>query len=431
MHLDIDNLLEARAPGHGIEPEGIEHLRARVRGFHARIEMERRRGEHAYLELPGDDAMLEQVLRVAAPHMGQFTSLVVLGIGGSALGLRALHRALVPRDIGPPLFIIDNTDPSLYRDTQANIDIRRALFVAVSKSGGTLESVIALGHWVDRLRQAGCDLSRQLLVVTDPERGPLRRFCDRLGLETAPIPAAVGGRFSVLSAAGLLPAALLGIDVGALLAGAQGVIGLLKEGREDDDWPARLGLLATDLCRKRGKRCLVFMPYSSRLENVADWFVQLWDESLGKQRRTDGTAIEAGQTAVKAVGATDQHAQMQLFLDGPNDKVVVFARVERHEPDVAVGDFEWDDFDVGFIAGKTLGQVINAQQEGAAQALAQRARPNCVLRLPHLDASSLGALLQGLELATTYAGFAWGVNPYDQPAVELGKGLSRRILAGS
>jgi glucose-6-phosphate isomerase len=191
-----------------------------------------------------------------------------------------------------------------------------------------------------------------------------------------------------------------------------------------------VGLIATDFCRERAKRNIVFMPYCSRLASTADWFVQLWDESLGKSKRTDGTNIEAGQAAIRAVGACDQHAQLQLFLEGPNDKFTLLLRVEKPVPDLHVAEFEYEQFDAGFLKGKTLSQVINSQLAGTAQALAERSRPSAVLSLPRIDASILGELLLGLELATTYAGFAWGVNPYDQPSVELGKAISRKMLGG-
>lgn len=164
--------------------------------------------------------------------------------------------------------------------------------------------------------------------------------------------------------------------------------------------------------------------------STADWFVQLWDESLGKSKRLDGTAIEAGQAAIRAVGACDQHAQLQLFLEGPNDKFTLLLRVEKPVPDLHLSDFEYERFDAGFLKGKALSEVINSQLAGTAQALAQRSRPSATLSLGSLDASTFGALLMGLELATTYAGFAWGVNAYDQPSVELGKAISRKMLGG-
>lgn len=429
--LDLANAHASRVGAHGFDDAYFENLIHRTRGFRSRLNMERTEGQHAYLNLPHDLDTLELALRMAAPRMGHFDDLVVIGIGGSSLGFLALHRALAPLGgVGVPIHLVDNTDPVLLADIAAKLDLKRTQFVVVSKSGGTLETVVGLAWFAQRLRAAGLKLADHMLAVTDPEQGHLRKFADENEIDTLPISPKVGGRFSVLSAAALLPAALAGLDVASLLDGAEK---MEKAARDNDlarDWPARLGLVATDFCRERQKRNFVFMPYCSRLGSTADWFVQLWDESLGKSKRLDGTAVEAGQAVIRALGACDQHAQLQLFLEGPNDKFTLFVRVEKPVPDLHLPEFEYDRFDAAFLKGKALSSVINAQLAGTAQALAQRQRPSATLSLPTLDASTFGALLMGLELATTYAGFAWAVNPYDQPSVELGKAISRKMLGG-
>ena len=431
IKLDLGNSSSLRVGASGFDDAYFENLVHRSRGFRARLSLERTSGHHSYLGLPNDHETLELVLRTSAPRMGHFDDLVVLGIGGSSLGLWALYRALSPLGgVGVAVHVVDNTDPVLFADVAARVNLKRTQFVVVSKSGATLETVLALGYFAGRLRAAGLKLSDHVVAVTDPEKGPLRRFANENDIDALPIPDGVGGRFSVLSAAALLPAAMAGLDVAGLLEGATRSEKAARDGDLAHDWPARMGLVATDLCKERNKRCLVFMPYASRLGAVADWFVQLWDESLGKNKRLDNTAIEAGQTAVRAVGATDQHAQLQLFLEGPADKFLLFLKVTKPVPDLALGNFEWDAFDAGFAKGRHLSEVLNAQLDGTAQALAQQGRPSATLTIPALDALSLGELLLGLELATTYAGFAWGVNTYDQPAVELGKRISRRMLGG-
>lgn len=416
IKLDISNLLSDRVGEHGLAD--LAAIDARIPALRARIERERTSGLHGYLALPDNAAMLESVLRLTQPRLGRFRHLVVLGIGGSSLGLRSLAHALEP---GAALHVVDNTDPALFARTLARVSLDQTLFVAVSKSGGTLETVLALGFFVEKLRDAGLALSDHLLIATDPDTGPLRAFADKHGIDACDIPPEVGGRFSVLTPAGLAPAALLNIDAAALLEGAARA--------ENEDWPARLGLIAAELCA-RGKTQIVFMPYISRLQLLAHWFVQLWDESLGKELDVNGRGVSAGQTAIPAVGATDQHAQLQLFLEGPNDKLLLFIRAEQHQPDIAVGEFEWEDFGAGFARGKTLGEVINAQQRGTAEACAQRQRPNATLILPRIDASMLGELIMGLQIATTFAAFAFNVNAYDQPSVELAKRISRDMLSG-
>ncbi len=423
IRLDITNLTADKVGEHGISAADVLALDGRVAELRTVVEQERGEGAHYYLASAAAASELESVLRIAQPRMGRFGHLVLLGIGGSALGLKMLAQALAYLDTSmPELHVVDNTDPALLARVLARIELKQTLFVAVSKSGGTLETVVALGHVVRLLQHAGLELSDHVLTVTDPEQGPLREFTRRHNLESADIHAAIGGRFSVLTPAGTLPAALLNLDVASLLHGADRMAGVCANGEPAKLWPARLGVLAADLCLKHGKTGIVFMPYSSRLEYLSDWFVQLWDESLGK----DGK----GQTAIRAVGATDQHAQLQLFMDGPNDKLLVFVRIEKHVPDVAIGDFEWDLFGCPYVKGRTLGQVINAQQAGTADAATARGRPNATLVLPRLSAETVGELVMGLMAATTYASKVLGVNAYDQPSVELGKRISRQMLGG-
>lgn len=430
IRLDSTNLLADKVGEHGLHDSDLAGLADRIAAYREQLKIESSQGMHAYLGLPGDTEMLENVFRLAQPRMGRFKYLVLLGIGGSSLGVRTLVQSVAHKRSSPELHVVDNTDPALFASVREAIELKDTLFIVVSKSGGTIETVLALGYFVGELQKAGLELADHMIAVTDPEHGKLRAFADKHGLHTADVPPAVGGRFSVLTAAGMLPAALMNIDVSALLEGAGRTVDLCASGDPTQDWPAHLGLLSTELCRNRGKSSLVFMPYTSRLQYMSDWFVQLWDESLGKSEALDGTATIAGQTVIPAIGATDQHAQLQLFLEGPNDKLMLFLRIERHSPEIKLGDFEWDDFGAGYVRGKTLGEVINAQQAGTAQACTERQRPNATLVLPKLDARTLGELIMGLEIATTYAGHAFGVNPYDQPSVELGKQISKRMLGG-
>ncbi|MEE9312026.1 MAG: hypothetical protein V3V10_06385 [Planctomycetota bacterium] len=420
--LDTSSLLDSAVGKHGLTADDLEHLHAKERGFRSRIKQEFEKGQHAYLGLPSDLEPAKRVQQLADSRKGTFKHLVILGIGGSALGARMLHQAL---ESSVDLHVIDNTDPALIRATEAAIELRETLFLVISKSGGTIETVAALGYFVGRIRDSRLNLADHLIAITDPEHGHLRAFATQHGLDSVDIPAAVGGRFSVLTPAGLLPAALCGIDVVELLKGA-------ARGAElSEETPfGHLGLHAVQLCRDYGKTGLVFMPYTSRLGYLADWFVQLWDESLGKKHATDGSIIHAGQTAIRTVGATDQHSSQQLFLEGPNDKLTVFIKIDDHGQSLPVGGFEWGEFNAGYLQGKTFNEIINAQQAGTAQALTSQDRPNATLKMPKLDTSTLGELIMGLQVATTYAGLSFGIDPYDQPAVELGKNISKKMLGG-
>lgn len=430
IRLDITNMLADKVGEHGLHDDDLADLHDRILAYRKQLEIERKQGVHGYLNLPENAALLENILRVTQPRLGRFKHLVLLGIGGSSLGLRTLVQSLDHRARHVDLHVVDNTDPSLFAAVSNAIELKDSLFVVVSKSGGTIETVLALGHFAGELRKAGLKLSDHIIAVTDPAKGYLRAFADKHDLPTADVPPEVGGRFSVLTGAGLVPASLMNIDAAELLEGAARTLKLSTGGDPEQDWPAHLGLLAADTCRKLGKSNIVFMPYSSRLHYLSDWFVQLWDESLGKHQGLDGGEIVSGQTAIPAVGATDQHSQLQLFLEGPNDKLMLFFRIERHSPEIRLGDFEWDEFNAGYVVGKTLGEVINAQQAGTAQACTERKRPNATMILPKLDTKTMGELIMGLEIATTYAGHAFGVNPYDQPSVELGKKISKKMLGG-
>ena len=430
IKLDITNLLSGAVGEHGLPADHMAGLDNRVQELRTRMLAEHAQGQHSYLKLAQSPTLLESVLRVTQQRLGRFRHLVLLGIGGSSLGIRTLVQALDPAaGTDLELHVVDNTDPALFAQIKSRIDLKDTLFVAVSKSGETIETVVALGYFAGELRKAGLSLKDHVIAVTDPEQGALRKFAGEHGLDTAEVPPEVGGRFSVLSAAGLVPATLMNVDAAALLEGAAMTAELCTNGNVADDWPARLGLLLSDLCL-RGKTNLVFMPYSSRLGYLSAWFVQLWDESLGKDKTLGGEPTQTGQTTIPALGARDQHAQLQLFLEGPNDKVLLFVRIENHQPEITLGEFEWDTFNAGYVEGKTLGEIINAQHSGTAQACKERQRPNATLVLPRLNTQRLGEMLMGLQIATTYAGYALNVNPYDQPSVELGKRISRKMLGG-
>ncbi|HEX5634312.1 MAG TPA: hypothetical protein VFX50_13825, partial [Gemmatimonadales bacterium] len=264
-----------------------------------------------------------------------------------------------------------------------------------------------------------------LVFTTDPARGALREIAAREGIATLDVPPDVGGRFSVLSPVGLLPAALVGIDIAALIAGAQRAIARAEEPSLRRNpaalyaglhWAADAGL---------GARVHALMPYSDRLKDFAEWYRQLWAESLGKRVDRRGAEVFAGPTPVAAVGATDQHSQVQLFMEGPHDKVITLVRLGRHgEEDVRIPGRADLPADVAYLAGHTLGELLNAECDATAGALARMGRMHCTLQVPELTEEAMGELLMFFQLATGYAGVWYGVNPFDQPGVELGKRLT-------
>ena len=436
LSLSYGRMFRDRLDGaHGIPRARLAELERRFAEVHAEVARRRGAGEYGFLKL-GDQA--EGVKRITkfAEGLGQaFDHVLVLGIGGSALGTRALLSALRPpawnelddegREFFPRLTILDNVDPSSVAAALKRIDPRRVLVNVISKSGGTAETMaqyLIVRAWLEEA--LGDKAHRHLVFTTDPVKGALREIATKEGIATLEVPSDVGGRFSVLSPVGLLPAALVGIDIEALLAGARRAVerGDSKELLKN---PAALwSALQWAADADHGARIHVLMPYSDRLKDVADWFRQLWAESLGKVKSREGKELFAGPTPLGAVGATDQHSQVQLFIEGPFDKTITFLAVDDHGAEITIPAGADLPADLAYLGGKTLGQLLHAEFEATATALAQRGRMSSVLRLPAVTPESVGELLMFFQVATGFAGVWYGVDPFDQPGVELGKVLT-------
>ncbi|MDQ3949391.1 MAG: glucose-6-phosphate isomerase [Gemmatimonadota bacterium] len=321
-----------------------------------------------------------------------------------------------------------NVDPTTIAALLDRLDVARTLFVVTSKSGGTAETMAQYLVVRERLERAfGEDARDRLVFVTDPEKGALRAIARTDGITAVDIPPAVGGRFSVLTPVGLLPAALIGIDTGELLAGA----GDMARRCETDDLrrnPA--GVFATlewMAAEQLGRRIHVLMPYSDPLRDVAAWFVQLWAESLGKER-AGAPGVGVGPTPLAALGATDQHSQVQLFMEGPADKTVAFVAVREPLADIVIPALHADIPELGYLGGHRLAELLDIERRATAGALARRGRPNLTIEVDRVDAWHFGGLLMLFEIATIYAGTLYGVNPLDQPGVELGKQFTYAML---
>jgi glucose-6-phosphate isomerase len=435
IHLDYTNMLAPGVKG-GIAKS--EWQKAPKLFARARKEFEKRRaaGELGFLDLPGDSALHAQSTEFVKRTRGRFDDVVVLGIGGSALGPIALRTALRKpfwnqldageRDMRPRLHVLDNLDPVTITALLDRLKLERSLFIVTSKSGGTAETMaqyLVVREHLDREKMAAKD---HIVFVTDPGKGALRPLASAERIPALDIPANVGGRFSVLSPVGVLPAALIGIDTAKLLAGA----GEMADRCVSDEWrdnPAGVFATLQYLAdAKAGKHIHVFMPYSDALRDMAAWFVQLWAESLGKQRRKD--AKHVGATPLGALGATDQHSQVQLFMEGPADKTITFVSVPRRDKDVAIPKLHLNVPDLAYLGGHSLGEVLDIERRATAGALARRGRPNMTFQLDGVDAWHVGALIMLLEAATIYAGGMYDVNPLDQPGVELGKQFTYAML---
>jgi glucose-6-phosphate isomerase len=329
------------------------------------------------------------------------------------------------RDRYPRLQVLDNVDPETIAALLDRLQLARTLFVVTSKSGGTAETMSQFLIVYDRLVSAKLDVAKHMVFVTDPKQGALRPLADRLKIPALDIPPDVGGRFSVLTPVGTLPAALIGIDVQSLLAGA----GELAKRCETDDLaanPAGVYAMLQWLADTQLKKSIaVFMPYSDPLRDFAAWFVQLWAESLGK-KRPDGTSV--GSTPLAALGATDQHAQVQLFMEGPADKTVTFVAVKERSTDVKIPAAFSDVKELGYLAGHSLGELIDIEQRATAGALARRGRPNMTIHIDRVNAAHVGEMMMLLEIATAYTGQLYGIDAFNQPGVELGKQFAYALL---
>lgn len=423
--------------GQGLERVWVAELQPRFREIEAEVRRQRAEGVLGFYDLVRvDEELLEQILRFAEGVGQAFESVAVLGIGGSALPVRAIQTALLgpfwnerddeSRAYYPRAYVLDNIDPATLGPFLRHVDLRRTLFNVVSKSGKTTETLAQFLVVRAALeRELGEGWRRHVVITTDPGEGPLRRLAERESIAALPIPRNVGGRFSALSAVGLLPSALTGIDVRALRSGARRAAEMCAADTLESNPAALFAALLYLADVRRGAHIHVFMPYSDRLKDAADWFAQLWAESLGKRSGDSGAA--AGPTPVAALGATDQHSQLQLYMEGPRDKVVVFVTADEDGEEVKIpaygGEEEW-----AYLSGHTLGEVLRAEQAATEEALARAGRMSLRIALPRVEAESLGALFMFLEMATVYAGGFYGVNPLDQPGVELGKRLTRERL---
>jgi glucose-6-phosphate isomerase len=356
---------------------------------------------------------------------------VVLGIGGSALGNAAMLGALapifqenIPAPGQPKCFVLDTVDPDLLSEFFANVDLTKTHINVISKSGGTIETssqfLLAYSLMLEACKGDAAECAKHFTITTDPNGGHFRDICDKFGFATLPVPDGVGGRFSVLSPVGLFTSEMAGLDTDSLLAGAAKVADNLQSCSDEDD-PALWYSLIHVLYTEQGLDKHVHFAYAHRLRLLADWYCQLWAESLAKRHDLDGEEVRVGPTPLKAVGPTDQHSQSQLYVEGPNDKVYTMLKLNkfRHEIDLPKAFVESVAF--SHLEERCLGDLMEQERRGTEVALRENGRPVCVLEMCSLDAFHLGQYFMFLEIATAYAGGIMNVNPYDQPGVESSK----------
>ncbi|MFC1676584.1 glucose-6-phosphate isomerase [Planctomycetota bacterium] len=426
-------------PEHGITEAQFKELEEKTTPLIAQINQERKSGQTPYRDLPFNEQIPQKVKALAAEIKDSCENLVILGIGGSALGNIALQTALNPymynldsnQRTGPRLFVFDNVDPAQLGSFLKWIGdkLDKTIFNVISKSGRTAETasqfMVIRKLLLDTLGPDG--LKNQVVATTDANEGTLRKITDDTGFRCLEVPDGVGGRFSVLSAVGLFSAAMCGIDIDALLAGARG----MDERVSCEDFyknPAAINAAINYHYYNRDKKNSVIMPYSYALKDLSDWYRQIWAESLGKSKALDGSDVYVGPTPIKALGTTDQHSQVQLYREGPNDKLFTFLEVENFNTDIKIGPAPECAPELGFLAGAEMADLLNSEKRATEYALLKDKRPCLTVLFDQVNAYTVGEFIYLYEVTTSFAGALFGINTYDQPAVELGKDATFALM---
>ena len=417
---------------HGITPEQLNDLAKKTSPLIPQLNKERQGGETPYRDLPYRSDISQKVKELIKELTGRCENLVILGIGGSALGNIALQTALNPymynldekQRSGPRLFVFDNVDPPQLVSFLDWLGDRldKTIFNVISKSGLTAETaaqfMIIRQLLLDKLGPDG--LRDQIVATTDSRHGTLRKIADDADLRCLEVPDSVGGRFTVLSAVGLFSAAMCGIDIDSLLEGARDMDTRVK----CEDFhknPAAINAAINYHFYNHDKNISVMMPYSYALKDLSDWYRQLWAESLGKVKDLAPNEVHIGPTPVKALGTTDQHSQVQLYREGPNDKLFTFLQVSNFEKDIKTGPAPDCAKELDFLAGKKLSVLLNNEKKATEYALLESKRPCLTVLFDSVNAYTIGQFIYLFEVTTSLVGALFGINPYDQPAVELGK----------
>ncbi|MGD9712909.1 MAG: glucose-6-phosphate isomerase [Thermomicrobiales bacterium] len=423
----------------GLSDVDLDSVAGQVTTHIDRIWSEYENGQQRWMSLPDDHQLIEDLTQFSRSEGRQYRDFLLVGIGGSSLGAIATIQALAhpfrnlqpdDRRAGPRLFVLDNPDPEKVAATLETVDLENTLVNVVTKSGQTAETMANFLVVKDALEQVvGPDQARkQIVATTDPADGLLRQLANQEGYRTFPVPPGVDGRMTVLSAVGLLPAALCGIDIGGMLQGAAA----MREASRQRDLRGNPGALFATLAWltavEKHKSMLVMMPYADALYGIADWFRQLWAESLGKRLSVSNQEVFAGQTPIKALGAIDQHSQIQLYTEGPNDKLICLTGIGEYRRTVKLSSTPDSLADLRYLRNAELGQLLDRERIATAWALTNAQRPNLTITVPVIDAAIIGEFFFMHEFQTVIGGGLFDVDPFGQPGVEAGKNATYALM---
>jgi len=431
--LNLKNLHQI-SPAHGLSKEDLSSksnlIPKYLKKIHAR--------EQGFYTVIDNQQTIDDIKTYAKNVEGKYNDIVVLAIGGSSLGTICLQQSLthifqnelrVPSSKFqvPKLHVLDNIDPCLIKEIQDIIELPKTLFIVVTKSGGTPETLSEYFYFRSLTDHAGLDAKEHFVFITDPEKGLLRKIASEQNIPTFEVPPSVGGRFSVQTAVGLLPAALIGIDIDSLISGLQSMRDKFLSENLEENLPFQIATMQYEL-NKKGKTMNVIMPYSQRLIRFADWYRQLLAESIGKAQNEAGQTVNVGITPINALGATDQHSQSQLYNEGPNDKFFMLIRVNDFGINLPIPNLHPTEEAVNYIKDTSFEELINIELQATAESYTQNDRPNITIEIEKVDAKTLGQLFMLFEGATAFLGEYFCINAFNQPGVELAKINTKKLL---
>ncbi len=426
LDIDCSFALKPNNPAGGMGTRVFKKWLKKVENANAFLLRDREEGKVGFFSLPYYEREAVKISRFAARLRKRFDRMVVLGIGGSALGTKALLSALPERKYVSRVDVADNIDPEYFLELLGGLDLEKTVFNVISKSGGTSETLAQFYLVKEALKKKiGDGWKEHMIFTTDPKRGLLRELAEREGIASFSVPENVGGRFSVFSPVGLLPLAFGGVNVSRLLEGAR-ILDATYLSEEGENNPVLvLSAVYSHFLEEDSKNTFVLFVYSYFMRVFGEWFCQLWGESLGK-RKSRGD-VPVGQTPVVVTGVTDQHSQLQLYSDGPDDKIFTFLKFSERRKDLKMRGTEGDKR-VEYLEGRRLGELFDSEYRATLYSLVNAGRPVVSVELSRRDELDLGAAIYLFECVTALVGVTVGVNPFDQPGVEYGKKLTKAMM---
>lgn len=429
MKINFDNLFLI-GDEHGLKKEDFDSSKAlleeRLAGIKSRSQ--------GFYEILDDEKNIRDIEAYVKRKNKEFDTIVVLGIGGSALGLKCIQQALFHAykneegvKSGPRLYVLDNIDPVMVEEVESVLDLSKTLFVVVSKSGTTSEPMTLYLYFRNKLDEKGLGADKHFVFITDKEKGILNKIAEKDGVDKFSIPANVGGRFSVLTSVGLLPGCLSRADIGQMIKGALEMRERFLSLEFEENLPYQLAL-AQYLLYRKGKLINVLMPYSSKLDKFGDWFCQLIAESTGKAKNNYGEIINVGITPTKAIGTTDQHSQTQLYNEGPNNKLIILIEVEEQGKGTLIPGPKDGIEELSIYGNLKFKELMDTARRANVDSFTKNKRPNVSISVDRVDEYGLGQLFFLFEAATAFLGELFEINVFNQPGVELSKVLTKEGL---